>query len=230
MQSQSSAFDREFWNDSYKESGTPLESEPEGLLVREVEALTPGTALDLGCGIGVNSIYLAERGWQVTGVDWADEAIKRARSRASDKELDIQFVAEDAGDWIAPHQFDLVVSTYALPSSGEHRQKVLKNAVDAVAPGGTLLVIEWDRSMAHKGFWEESDLVSVDELAASVTGLVVDRAELVEIDFAKHRASESSEPHEHVSDEGERFERHIDQDAGNKWFAALVRAHRPAGE
>ncbi len=230
MQSEGTAFDQEFWNNAYVEAGTPFESEPEGLLVAEVELLTPGTALDLGCGMGVNSMHLAERGWQVIGVDWADEAIKRARATAATRGLDIRFEVADAGDWTPPHQFDLVVSTYALPPAGEHRRRVIQTAAEAVAPGGTLLMIEWDRSMAHKGFWEESDLVSVDELTASLGGLVVDRAELVEIDFAKHRASESSDGHEHVSGEGEHAGKHAGHEAGNRWFAALVRAHRAVGE
>jgi SAM-dependent methyltransferase len=230
MQHTDSTFDREFWNSTYIEEAPPAEFEPEGLLVREVGGLPPGTALDLGCGLGVNSTYLAKQGWKVTSVDWADEAIRQARARAEAEGLDIRFEIADAAEWVPLRQFDLVISTYALPPAGERRGKVLKTAADAVAPGGTLLMIEWDRSMANKCFWEESDLVSVDDLANGVVGLAIDRAEVVEVDFARHRASESSGAHESG------FDRHrdgTDQHVGetsDRWYAALVRAHRSKGK
>jgi cyclopropane fatty-acyl-phospholipid synthase-like methyltransferase len=47
-----------------------------------VEKLAPGTALDLGCGTGTNGVYLAQQGWQVTGVDFAALAIRQAHRKA----------------------------------------------------------------------------------------------------------------------------------------------------
>lgn len=54
----------------------------------EVEAVPPGRALDLGCGTGTTSVYLAQRGWDVVGVDFAWPAVWRARRRASDCGVD----------------------------------------------------------------------------------------------------------------------------------------------
>lgn len=227
MQTTDSTFDRDSWNNAYIEAGVPSGFEPEGLVLSAVEKLLPGTALDLGCGVGVNSIYLAEQGWQVTGVDWAEAAIKQARARARSKGLHARFVVADAAEWKPHGQFDLVLSTYALPPAGPQRQGVMETAAEAVAPGGTLLLIEWDRLMADAGFWKESDLVSTDELVGNLHGLVVDRAELVEVDFAKHRANESSSGHDHEPAENKRPDGHVGQPTG-KWFAALVSAHRTA--
>jgi len=52
-------------------------------VVEGPEALTPGRALDLGCGGGTQAIYLAQHGWQVTGVDYVGRALERARYRAA---------------------------------------------------------------------------------------------------------------------------------------------------
>jgi SAM-dependent methyltransferase len=58
----------------------------------------PGIALDLGCGTGTNAITLARHGWQVTGVDFAPEAIRRARRKAAAAGLQIDFYTADVSD------------------------------------------------------------------------------------------------------------------------------------
>lgn len=52
----------------------------------------PGTALDLGCGTGTNAMTLARHGWRVTGVDFIAQAIRRARSKAAQSNLEIEFI------------------------------------------------------------------------------------------------------------------------------------------
>ena len=128
------------WNREYAEQDEPGAVRPDELLVREVDGLEPGHALDLGCGTGANAIWLAERGWRVTGVDWADAAIIIARASARAKGVDVAFVVADITEWSPPSQLDLVASTFALPRAGDQRDQALAKAVAAVAPGGTLLV------------------------------------------------------------------------------------------
>lgn len=53
-------------------------------VVAVVDELTAGRAIDLGCGTGTNAVYLAQRGWEVIGVDFSALAIERARRRAAD--------------------------------------------------------------------------------------------------------------------------------------------------
>lgn len=64
---------------------TPWDTEvtpPEIVELSESGKLAPGRALDLGCGTGTNAIYLAQRGWEVVGVDFSALAVYRARRRA----------------------------------------------------------------------------------------------------------------------------------------------------
>ena len=51
-------------------------------LVEGDQLLTPGRALDVGCGTGLSSVYLAQHGWRVTGLDWIETALEQARARA----------------------------------------------------------------------------------------------------------------------------------------------------
>lgn len=90
---------------AYRLGLTPWERAGEGLapeltrLLEHAEAgRTPpfGAALDIGCGTGGHSIELAQRGWQVTGIDTVSRALDRARTRAPEADLDVRFMAADA--------------------------------------------------------------------------------------------------------------------------------------
>ena len=77
------------WNDSYA-SGGPLPWDtgtPDPLLIEMIEsgALMPGRALEIGCGTGTNAIFLAQRGFDVVGVDISEVAVNKARTRAHER-------------------------------------------------------------------------------------------------------------------------------------------------
>ncbi len=57
--------------------------------------IKPGRAVDLGCGAGANAIYLAQHGFDVTGVDFAEAAIEKARARARDAGVQVNFIVDD---------------------------------------------------------------------------------------------------------------------------------------
>lgn len=118
---------------------------PNGTLVREVEGLRPGRALDVGAGEGADAVWLAERGWEVTAVDISRLALDRAEAEARRRGLAITCRVADAN---GPAPFgtgthDLVSAQYAsIPRSPDGRG--VRNLMDAVAPGGTLLVVSHD--------------------------------------------------------------------------------------
>ena len=61
----------------------------------DTPALPPGSALDVGCGTGDSSIYLAQHGWQVTGVDFVAKPLDKARAKARAAGVSVNFVQAD---------------------------------------------------------------------------------------------------------------------------------------
>jgi 2-polyprenyl-3-methyl-5-hydroxy-6-metoxy-1,4-benzoquinol methylase len=171
--------DRAFWNEAYQEDADQV-MVVDRILDDALENLSVGTALDLGCGIGTNALKLAAKGWSVVGIDWAERAIELASEAAKQRGLDARFVVDDITSWRPETQFDLVVSTYALPG-GEGSRRTLRTAAEALRPGGTLIVAEWDRSMTQAWGFGEDDLMTPQQIAASLPGLAIERAEVREV-------------------------------------------------
>ena len=67
-------------------------------MLEETDAPEPGRALDIGCGSGRDAVHLAGRGWQVTAVDLVDKALARAKQRAAEEGVEVQWVRGDVGE------------------------------------------------------------------------------------------------------------------------------------
>jgi thioredoxin reductase/SAM-dependent methyltransferase len=118
---------------------------PNGTLVNEVAGMTAGRALDVGAGEGGDAIWLAEHGWAVTANDISRQALERVASEADRRGLRIDCHHADANALGAyeRHAFDLVTAQYAsIPRSPDDRG--VHNLIEAVSPGGTLLVVSHD--------------------------------------------------------------------------------------
>ncbi len=159
-----------YWEGVYAE---PANWPVDPLLPGVVADLPPGRALDVGCGEGQNSRFLADRGWSVLGIDFSPTAIARARDGAP---AAARFEVADARTWRPATPFDLVISSYAL---GSRRGEILPMMASAVSPGGTVYVAEFDAST--QDLWPDDELVSVDELVAAFDGFEVQRAEVVRL-------------------------------------------------
>lgn len=131
----------QFWDGFYADHTHAERGPVNRNLIAEVDGLEPGTALDLGCGEGADAIWLAEQGWQVTGVDISPTAIRRASEAASGLEGRARFVAADLSEWSDPATYDLVAATFLHSPVTFDRTSALRRAADRVGPGGHLLVV-----------------------------------------------------------------------------------------
>jgi SAM-dependent methyltransferase len=137
-------FTQEFWDERYASRDSLWRGNPNTHLVSEAGDLPPGTALDVGSGEGADAIWLAQRGWQVTGVDVSTVALERAArhaARAGGGVADrIQWQHADLMGWDGPaERYDLVSAQYMHLPPGP-RDALFRQLASAVAPGGTLLV------------------------------------------------------------------------------------------
>lgn len=129
------------WNDRYAASELVWGADPNRFVAEALADAQPGRALDLACGEGRNAIWLAAMGWQVTGVDFSDVAIERARKLASAQGVEVDFQVADVTRFEdAPGGRDLVVIAY-LQVPRDDRRAVLARAARALAKGGRLFMI-----------------------------------------------------------------------------------------
>lgn len=113
-------------------------------LVREVGDLVPGSALDAGCGAGIEAVWLASHGWQVTAADISATALNRAGARTAATETPevvqrVQWIEADLETWEPGRAFDLVTTHYAHPAMPQ--LDFYERIASWVAPGGSLLVV-----------------------------------------------------------------------------------------
>jgi thioredoxin reductase/SAM-dependent methyltransferase len=133
------------WDHRYSGDEHMWSGNPNGTLVAEVADLVPGRALDVGAGEGGDAIWLAEGGWKVTASDISSRSLARVAGAARQRDAEVECLHVDAN---APgafetSAFDLVSMQYgAMHRTPDLRG--LRNLLDAVAPGGTLLVVAHD--------------------------------------------------------------------------------------
>ena len=175
-------FAREDWNARYAAKELLWTAEPNRLFASEVEGLEPGRALDLACGEGRNAVWLADRGWRVTAVDFSDVALEKARRLAASREIQVEWVLADLLDYEpAPRSFDLVALLY-LQLPHHELERAVRAAAEGVARGGTLLVLGHDtRNLqeGHGGPKDASVLYTPEDVLAWLGDLVVERADTV---------------------------------------------------
>lgn len=103
-----------------------------------------GSVLDAGCGTGDTALFLASRGNQVTGIDFLEGPINRAKQKATERGLSVNFLVQDAltlSNWTS-EQFDAVIDSGLFHVfSDEDRKKYVAGLATVLKPGGKLFLM-----------------------------------------------------------------------------------------
>ena len=163
------------WNDRYAAKDTPWDSGKPSLELQRVldeHRISPGDALDLGCGTGTNAVYLARRGFRVTGLDISPLAIEQAKEKAKAAGVSVHFMTADL--LAVPdlgRTFSLVFDRglyHCVRETG--LDKLLQTLAKVSAPGSLYIVLAGnanDPGPAEKG----PPRVRADQLCAELGGL-----------------------------------------------------------
>ena len=139
--------DPKLWNKVYSEEQWRVTTKPNRFLADVVENRKPGRALDIGIGQGRNALFLAQLGWDVTGVDIAEEGIAVARKRAGELGLKLTTIVQDFGAFDAgTDRWDLIVGMYMHGLLLAHSAKIAQ----AVKPGGLFVVEGFHRDIGRQ--------------------------------------------------------------------------------
>ena len=183
---------------------------PNQFVAEQLAGLPPGRALDLAAGEGRNSVWLAERSWSVTAVDFSRVGLEKGRKLSAAQgvgDSQVEWVVADLSEYEpARAAFELVLIAY-LQVHAALRDRVLAGAAAALVPGGTLLVVGHDLTNLTEGVGgpQYPDvLYTPEEITAGLPGLRIVRAG--------------------------RVRRTVERDGGQATaIDTLVRAERPAG-
>ncbi|MFF9490646.1 SAM-dependent methyltransferase [Streptomyces sp. NPDC014676] len=135
----------QFWDNLYRGKDPVWKGDPNPVLAETAAQFTPpGRALDLGCGEGGDTVWLATHGWHVTAVDIAPTALQRltqhaARAGVTDR---VSTQQHDLADTFPAGTFDLVSAQYLQTPYDLPRADILRRAAHALTPGGLLLIVD----------------------------------------------------------------------------------------
>lgn len=138
---------REVWNETFlKRQGR--EFPHNRFLAAVIEGRRPGTALDIGVGEGRNALFLASQGWEVTGFDISDVAVRLTLDAAQKRGVKLNALIEDADRFDYGRQrWDLVLGMYMHGVITRNAEKI----VESLKPGGIIVVEGYHRDVNRQG-------------------------------------------------------------------------------
>ena len=143
--------DSSLWDERYRQSELVWSAGPNEFVAAYCADLPPGRSIDLAAGEGRNALWLAEQGWDSTAVDFSAVAIAKANEIAAKRGVAITGIVADLATFVPePASFDLVALIY-FHVKPELWATVVGRCVDALAPGGRLLIVGHDRSNITDG-------------------------------------------------------------------------------
>jgi 2-polyprenyl-3-methyl-5-hydroxy-6-metoxy-1,4-benzoquinol methylase len=126
------AFDRQRWDEKHRTAGSP--ASPSSFLVSCAGELPRGRCLDLAAGRGANSLFMADRGYQVDTIDWSFEGLRQARAAAQARSLRLNWIVADLTHYPLPSERYDVLLCFRFLERG-----LWPEMVHALRPGGGLV-------------------------------------------------------------------------------------------
>lgn len=133
---------REFWNERYQAPEYIFGTEPNRFLASQAHLFKPGQrVLDVACGEGRNSVWLAGLGCEVIGFDVSPLALDKARRLAASRGVEVEFREADIRAWEwEPERYDAAVCIFIQFAEPEQRARLFRGLRDTLKPGGMLLL------------------------------------------------------------------------------------------
>ena len=162
---------QQMWESRYSQPDRVWSDNPNTWLMEVAKRMAPGTAADVGCGEGADAVWLAQQGWTVTALDFAESAVRTGAEAAESAGVgdSVAWIAEDLTEWEpGPRSYDLV-SVQFFHGDPAVRQSVHRAAWRATT--GTLIVVGHDPSNVtegHGGPPDESVLYTAEEVVDSL--------------------------------------------------------------
>lgn len=161
--------DAQRWNRKYRGMSGPGRFQVDGNLQRHAERLgAPGRGLEVACGSAAHALWLAERGWDMTGIDVSVEGLRLARGEAGRRGVSLALAVADAArlPLVPAARFDLIVVVRFLDRA------LFPWIASALAPGGRLFYATFNRGhlVRHPGF-NPNFVLDAGELAAAFAAL-----------------------------------------------------------
>ena len=168
--------DKTRWNKKYDTDTYLFGREAVPFLQEHVDLLPKGAVLDLAMGEGRNGVFLATKGFDVTGVDISKEGLKKAKALAAQRSVTLTTIVADLEEYtITPNTFDVIICTYYL------QRNLFPKIAAALKPGGMALVETY--TMDHRQYrprFNPDYLLEPNELMTMLPGLRVLRYQEVD--------------------------------------------------
>ena len=176
-----SSIDRPTFEEFYDGKAPWDIGKPQATIAAVADRVT-SPVLDAGCGTGEHALFFAARGHRVTGIDFVEEAIRRARAKAAKRGLEVEFLVKDAtklADW--DKRFASVIDCGLFHCfSDDDRRRYVRGLAKVLEPGGQLFLLCFSDAEPGK---EGPRRVSRQELYDAFTdGWQVESVELVQIE------------------------------------------------
>lgn len=185
--------DKTRWDDKYATETYLFGRDPIPFLKDHVHLLPKGTALDLAMGEGRNGVFLATKGFQVTGVDISEAGFKRAHALAEENGVSITTVVADLEQYDIPAKtYDVILCTYYL------QRDLFPKIVAALKPGGMAVIETYTVDhLRYRPTFNKAYLLERNELLTLLPGLRVLRYQEVDTGEAAFASLLAQKPQEH---------------------------------